>query len=346
MKPDTEPSAATASAEPLPAVASRGSRKRFIPLIVALGLLIIGVVAVYYFVAVRPYESTDDAFIDGHAIQISPQVSGHVLTVLINDNQLVKKGDPLVQIDPRDYDVALAQARANLAAAQSRLAQAGHQVIVSRAKAEQERAAVGVAEAEATRAEADLARYQNVESRAVSREQVDAALAAAHSSAAALEEARKKADASDTQIGQDQTQIPTADAGVQQAEAALHQAELNRSYADITAPEDGWVTRRVVERGQYVQVGQALLAIVPRTVWITANFKETQLTYMKPGQPVWIKVDAFPQRKFRGMWTASRPVRVRSSACCRPRTRRETTSKSYNACRSRSSSMKATIPLR
>ncbi|MGO9527272.1 MAG: HlyD family secretion protein [Verrucomicrobiia bacterium] len=300
MKPDTEPSAATASPEPLPAVASTGSRKRFIPLVVALGLLIIGVVAVYYFVAVRPYETTDDAFIDGHAIQISPQVSGHVLAVLINDNQFVKKGDPLVQIDPRDYDVALAQARANLAAAQSRLAQAQHQVIVSRAKAEQERAAVGVAEAEATRAEADLARYQNVESRAVSREQVDAALAAAHSSAAALEEARKKADASDAQIGQDQTQIPTADAGVQQAEAALRQAELNRSYADITAPEDGWVTRRVVEQGQYVQIGQALLAIVPHNVWITANFKETQLTYMKPGQPVSIEVDAFPRRKFRG----------------------------------------------
>ena len=300
MKPDTEPSAAAASAEPPPVEACTGSRKRFIPLVVVLGLLIIGAVAAYYFIAVRPYETTDDAFIDGHAIQISPQVSGHVLTVLINDNQSVKKGDPLVQIDPCDYDAALGQARANLAAAQGRLAQAQHQVIVSRAKAEQERAAVGVAEAGATRAEADLARYQNIESRAVSREQVDAAIAAAHSSAAALEEARKKADASDAQIGQDQAQIPTAEAGVQQAEAALRQAELNRSYADITTPEDGWVTRRVVEQGQYVQVGQALLAIVPRHVWITANFKETQLTYMKPGQPVWIKVDAFPQRKFRG----------------------------------------------
>ena len=300
MKPDTEPSVVTPSAEPLPVLASTRSRKRFIPLVVALGLLIVGVGAAYYFVAVRPYEATDDAFIDGHTIQISPQVSGHVLAVLINDNQFVKKGDPLAQIDPRDYDVALAQDRANLAAAQSRLAQAQHQVIVSRAKAEQDRAAVGVAEAEATRAETNLTRYQNIESRAVSREQVDAAIAAAHSSAAALEEARKKADASDAQIGQDQTQIPTADAGVQQAEAVLRQAELNRSYADITAPEDGWVTRRVVEQGQYVQVGQALLAIVPRNVWITANFKETQLTYMKPGQPVWIKVDAFPQRKVKG----------------------------------------------
>jgi len=300
MKPDTEPSAATASADAPSIGAGTRSRKRFIPLVVVLGLLIVGAVAAYYFLAVRPYESTDDAFIDGHAIQISPQVSGHVLTVFIDDNQLVKKDAPLVQIDPRDYDVALSQARANLVAAQSRLAQAQHQVIVSRAKAEQERAAVGVAAAEATRADADLARYQNVESRAVSREQVDTAIAAAHSSAAALEEARKKADAADAQIGQDQAQIPTADAGVQQAEAALRQTELNRSYADLTAPEDGWVTHRVVERGQYLQIGQALLAIVPRNVWITANFKETQLTYMKPGQPVWIRVDAFPQRKFRG----------------------------------------------
>ncbi len=306
MKPDPEasnpePAAVKSQDSDSKAVNDNGRRKaQFVRVAaVAVPLLVIALV-LYYFIGVRPYESTDDAFIDGHAIQISPQVPGHVLMVLINDNQLVKKGDPLVQIDPRDYDVALAQARANLAAAQSRLAQAQHQVIVSSAKAEQDRAAVGVAEAEATRAEADLARYQNVESRAVSREQVDAAIAAAHSSAAALEEARKKADASDAQIGQDQTQIPTADAGVQQAQAALRQAELNRSYADITAPEDGWVTRRVVEQGQYVQVGQALLAIVPRAVWITANFKETQLTYMKPGQPVWIKVDAFPQRKFRG----------------------------------------------
>lgn len=300
MNPDTEPSAATATTERLPAENGTSSHKRFIPMAIVVGLLIIAAVTAYYFVAVRPYETTDDAFIDGHTIQISPQVSGHVLTLFIDDNQLVKKGSPLVQIDPRDYDVALALARANLAVAQSRLAQAQHQVVVARAKAEQDRAAVGVAEAEAARAEADLGRYQNIESRAVSRSQVDAAVAAAHAGAAALEEARKKADATDAQIAQDQAQVPTADAGVQQAQAALRQAELNRSYADITAPEDGWVTHRAVEPGQYVQVGQALLAIVPRQMWITANFKETQLAHMRPGQPVWIKVDAFPQKKFKG----------------------------------------------
>jgi membrane fusion protein (multidrug efflux system) len=299
--PQTPASAsASPAAELSPSDAHRGARKRFLPIIVVLAAVAVAAAAIFYFVAVHPYESTDDAFIDGHAIQISPQVSGHVLTVFIRDNQFVRKGEPLVQIDPRDYDVAQAQARANLTAAQSRLAEARHQVIVSRSKAEQERAAVGVAEAEATRAQDDLARYQSVESRAVSRQQVDTATATARASVAALEEARKKADASEAQVGQDQARVPTADAGAQQAEAAVRQAELNRSYADITAPEDGWVTHRVVEQGQYVQVGQALLAIVARDVWVTANYKETQLTYMKPGQPAWLRIDAFPQKKFKG----------------------------------------------
>lgn len=207
--PQTPASAsAPPSAELSPSEATRGARKRFLPMIIVLTVLIIAAVATYYFVAIRPYESTDDAFIDGHAIQISPQVSGHALTVFIHDNQFVKKGGPLIQIDPRDYDVALAQARANLTAAQSRLAEARHQVLVSRAKAEQDRAAVGVAEAEATRAQDDLARYQSVESRAVSRQQVDTATAAARASVAALEEARKKADASEAQVGQEQARCP------------------------------------------------------------------------------------------------------------------------------------------
>jgi membrane fusion protein (multidrug efflux system) len=271
-----------------------------LPIVITITVLIVGLVAAYYFIAVRPYETTDDAFVDGHAIQISPQVPGRVLALLIRDNQFVKKGDPLVQIDPRDYDAALAQARANLAAAQSHLAETRQQVLVARAKAEEDRAAVSSAEAEAKLADADLTRYQAVEKRAISQQQLDAAVATAQSSHASLDVARKKADASDAQIGQDEAQIPTADAGVQQAEAALSQAELNRSYADIVAPEDGWITHRVVEQGQYLQVGQALLAVVQPNVWVTANFKETQLTYMKPGQPVWIEVDAYPRKKYKG----------------------------------------------
>jgi membrane fusion protein, multidrug efflux system len=171
---------------------------------------------------------------------------------------------------------------------------------VSQATAQQDRAAVGVAEADAKRAQADLERYQSVERRAVSREQVDAAIAAGQSTVAALEVARKKADAAEAQVGLSRAAIAAAEADVQRAEASVQQAELDRSYADINAPEDGWVTRRVVEEGEYVQAGQALLAVVQPNPWVTANFKETQLRYMKPGQPVRIEVDAFPQKKFKG----------------------------------------------
>ncbi|HUJ10253.1 MAG TPA: HlyD family secretion protein [Verrucomicrobiae bacterium] len=280
--------------------ANGGRRQRFFWIaIVAVPLLLVAL-GLYYFFEVRPYETTDDAFIDGHAIQVSPQVAGHVLQVFIRDNQVVKKGDPLVKIDPRDFDARLAAARAGLAAARSRVAQANSQLAVTQATAEQDRAAVAAAQAEAERAQADLARYQSVEKRAVSREQVDAAVAAGQSTAASLEVARKKADAAEAQVGLSRALIATAEADVQRAEADVQQAELNRSYAEIDAPEDGWVTRRVVEEGEYVQVGQALLAVVEPNPWVTANFKETQLSLMKPGQPVEIRVDAFPQKDFKG----------------------------------------------
>ena len=305
MNMENEPSAAaapgpTSTAEAGLAGANDGRRRRFFRIVMVAAPLLAVALGLYYFIAVRPYETTDDAFMDGHAIQISPKVAGHVLQMFITDNQFVKKGDPLVKIDPRDFEARLAEARASFAAAQSRLAQANSQRAVARATAQQDRAAVGAAEAEAKRAQADLERYQSVERRAVSREQVDVAVAAGQSSTASLEVARKKADAAEAQVGLSQALIATAEADVQRAEADVRQAELNRSYTDINAPEAGWVTHRVAEEGEYVQVGQALLAVVQPHPWVTANFKETQLQYMKPGQPVWIEVDAFPQKKFRG----------------------------------------------
>ncbi len=287
--------------KPAPAEPADNSRRqRALRGAIVIVLLLAAAAGVYYFVAVRPYEATDDAFIDGHAIPIAPKVAGYVVALPIKDNQHVNKGDLLVQIDRRDYELRVDLARANLAAAQSRLAQAKSQLVVAQAQAAQDHAAVAAAEAEATRASKDLARYQAVEARAIAQQQLDAAIATAQSKAAALEVARRKADASDAQVGLAKSQIATADADVRQAEAALRQAELDLSYTSMTAPESGWVTHRTVESGQYVQVGQGLLAIVADRQWVTANFKETQLTHMKPGQPVWIKVDAFPQKKFKG----------------------------------------------
>jgi membrane fusion protein, multidrug efflux system len=275
-----------------------GSRRR-LPIIIAAILVVILGVILYYFFFVAPYESTDDAFIDGHAIAIAPQVAGRVARLLVNDNQDVKKGDTLVEIDSRDYETKLAQARANLAAARSRLEQAKAQLTVDQAKTEEERANVVATEADATRAQADLKRYQAVESRAVSQSQIDLATAQAQSTTAQVDVARSKQQAAEAQAGFSKVSIETAMADVAQNEALLHQAELDVSYAKLTAPEDGRVTHRAVEAGNYVQIGQALLAIVPHDVWITANFKETQLTYMKPGQPVSVKMDAFPQLKFK-----------------------------------------------
>ncbi len=278
----------------------KNSRRHLPVMVIALvAFVIVAGVALFYFFFVAPYESTDDAFIDGHSVAIAPQVPGRVARLLVNDNQDVKKGELLVEIDPRDYETRLAQARANLAAAHSRLEQAKAQLAVDQAKAEEERANVVATEADATRAQADLKRYQAVESRAVSQSQVDLAIAQARSTTAQVDVARSREQAAEAQAGLSKVSIETAAADVAQNEALLRQAELDLSYTQVAAPEDGRVTHRSVEAGNYVQVGQALLAIVPRNVWITANFKETQLAHMQPGQPVSVKVDAYPQKKFK-----------------------------------------------
>ncbi|MGA2029454.1 MAG: HlyD family secretion protein [Verrucomicrobiota bacterium] len=264
------------------------------------GLVFFVVIIFYYFHFVAPYESTDDAFIDGYVTMISPRVPGQVTRLLVTDNQEVKEGDVLVEIDPRDYEASLSQAQADLAAASSQSDQSQAQVKVSEAKVAQAQAAVTAAEAEAQRANDDLKRYQSVESRAVSKSAVDLAQAQARSAAANLAAAYSQTNAAEAEVVLSEAVIETATAAVQQAEAKLQQAELNLSYTKIIAPMDGRVTARTVQAGNYVQPGQALLALVPKDVWVVANFKETQLTYMKPGQPVELTVDAYPKRKFKG----------------------------------------------
>jgi membrane fusion protein, multidrug efflux system len=171
---------------------------------------------------------------------------------------------------------------------------------VDQAKVEQERANVAVAEAEAEQAETDNKRYQAVGNVAASQNQLDLAATQARSADAQVDAARSKELAAEAQAGLDKASIQTATAEVKNSEANVRQAELNLSYTQVKAPEAGYVTHRTVEAGAYVQVGQALLAIVPQQVWVVANFKETQLTHMRPGQPVEVTVDAYPQIKFKG----------------------------------------------
>jgi membrane fusion protein (multidrug efflux system) len=277
------------------------AQKRRRQMLAAAATLIVALAAgVYYFWFVLPFESTDNAFIEGNVIPMASQVPGRVAELLVKDNQAVKQGDVILKIDPRDYEASLAQASADLAAANSRVEQAKAQVNASEAKVTQAQATVVAADAENQRAADDLKRYQSVDSTAVSKSAFDLAQSQARTASANLEAARSQAKAAEADVALSTAGVATASAAVQQAEARLQQAELNLSYTQVTAPEDGRVTRRVVEQGAYIQPGQALMAIVPRRYWVIANFKETQLTHMRIGQPVEVIVDAYPDHKLKG----------------------------------------------
>ncbi len=253
--------------------------------VVAVLALAAAAAAFYYIRYIAPYETTDDAFLASYVTFVSPRISGPVVKLLVTDNQRVKAGDVLLEIDPHDYQTFVDQATADLAVADSRVRQAESLVLVDQAKAEQQSNAVLAAQAVADRAEADRRRYEAVQSNAVSRSQRDLAETQASSTSAEVEVARNQAKAAVAQVELDRAKVETARAEVAQARTRLVQAQLQLSYTTIRAPRDGRITRRTVEQGAYVQTGQALLALVPDDVWVVANFKETQLERMHPGTP-------------------------------------------------------------
>jgi membrane fusion protein, multidrug efflux system len=305
-------------------------------LIVGAVVLIVLIAAVSYWFANRNYEDTDDAFIDGNAVQLSPKVSGTVVELHVTDNQVVHKGELLLRIDPRDYDVAVENARATLENARAQaavaranlaytkantaatLVQAESGVALAKAALLQAQAQITVAEAEAVRAKLDATRYEKlVQSDIASRQRSEQALATTRSADAQLRAAHDAARLADAQLGQAQgkleeakagtqqqvtvyeTQVTVADSQVDVAKAALDQAELNLSYTRITAPQDGVITKRNVNVGDELQKDQNLAALVFGTPWVIANFKETQLTRMRIGQPVAVSVDAYPGKVFK-----------------------------------------------
>ena len=233
----------------------------------------------------RGYQETDDAFIDGHVIQMSSRVSAQVVRLHVDDNQEVKKGDLLVELDPRDFQVALEKAQAQLLQAQAQVKQAEAQADQSKAQLAQQSAQHDIASINFNR---DSSLYQQ-DLRAVAKQDVDTARASLEAARATVQAAQAAVDATLSQIG-------SAEANVHTAQAAVDDAELQLSYARITAPESGRITHRTVESGNYVTAGQTLFDVVRHDVWVTANFKETQLTDMKPGQPVRVRVDAYPRR--------------------------------------------------
>ena len=295
--PVARPPTETPSGNPSP---SRPRRSRWRRLILpAVVILVVGAV-LYYWFFMRPFESTDDAFIEADVIPIAPQVPGPVVNLAVRDNQAVHPGDLLVEIDPRNYEARLAQAQADLAAAKTRLDQAKAQFIADEAKVEEEEANLVANQSEAERASSDLRRYQSLQSPAVARTQLDLSSTQARSTRAAVDVSQSRIKAAQAQVTLSKAAIETATAQVQSYEAAVRQTELDLSYTKVTAPLEGFVTHRTVQFGSYLQTGQSLLAIVPTNIYAIANFKETQITKMRPGQPVTIEVDAYPHRKLHG----------------------------------------------
>jgi membrane fusion protein (multidrug efflux system) len=356
----------------------KSPRKRAAKLI-GIGLAVIAAVAGgTYYLHSRHYESTDNAFIEGDVIQVSPRIAGQMLRVYVRDNQHVNGGDLIAEIDASDYEARAAEASARLADAAARadgaqsnllltstvtdavLTEAGaaagaaqEQVKMLQASVTQAAAAIRAAEAalgqaeaqqsavqaEASRAADDAVRYRAMFAKdEVSKQQLDRTETQARAAAASQEAASQATEAAQAHLAQARAAQVSTQAALRQAEkqvvqaqgrvseaqsaprqmevrhadvasiraqveqqsASVQQAELALSYTRIYAPESGYITRKSVEPGDFVQPGQPLLALVSDRLWVVANFKETQLALMRSGQPVTLKLDAFPQLRLRG----------------------------------------------
>ena len=249
----------------------------------------------------RHFESTDDAFIDARIATISSQVSGTVTELAVTDNQEVEAGALLLKIDDRDYRTALAQAKAQVEQAAATVTNLADQIDAQNARIEQAKYQVTQAQAALTFAQQENARAQDLLAKQAGTQQTAQQTASnlrqAQSSLAA---AQANEVAAEKQIAVLRSQRDTAIGQLDQARAVDSQAEINLARTEITAPVAGRATKISVAKGNYAQPGQALMMFVPGTMWVTANFKETELTHMRPGQPVDISIDAYPGRTFRG----------------------------------------------
>jgi len=288
------------STEPTAAPPARQSRKPIVLLILGIVLVVGVVVGVIWWLDARQYESTDDAFIAADVTQVSPRVFGHVQTVYVTDNQFVKAGDKILEIDPKDLQSKVNQATAALDAAKASVQQAQDDAASMAAGVGQAQAAEQAAETEAKRALSELDRFEKLSAQAVTQQQITNYRAAAESADANLAAAKQKTVWAQASVKSAESQIRVKQADVEQAEAVLHTAELQLGYATVRAPISGHVTNKAVQPGDYVQTGQALVSLVPQEVYVTGNFKETQLDLMKPGQDADVTVDAYPGITFHG----------------------------------------------
>jgi len=258
-------------------------------------------IGLYLFIPDLIWARTDDAYVEAHVESVSARVPGYVLQLHIDDNSPVKRGALLLELDPRDYQAGQDAAVANLAAAESRLTEAHAQSVVSARAVRVADADARTAAANARLAADDLKRFLSVSDvRAVSTQRLEIARTATLTTAAAFSAAQSRVELARARGTLAEAQERTAAADVKQIQAAVTQARLNLSYTKVLAPEDGSIANKLVELGNYVQPGQTLLWLVPRNLYVVANFKETQLEGIRPGASVSVHVDSFPDLTLKG----------------------------------------------
>lgn len=273
-----------------------------LPIVAAIlaGLVMLGAALIWWLNA-RHYESSDDAFIDARSSSAAPEVGGRIVAVPVEDNQHVDAGSTLVRIDDRSYRAALAEASAQVQSAQASIAAIEAQVAVQQIQIERAQAEVRQADAALRFAQQEADRYTKLEQTAGGTVQkAEQSTSQLRQRQADARSAQASVDAAIRQNAVLAAQRAGAEASLVQARARRERAELDLEHTVIRAPRHGHVARLSAAQGQYVQPGQALMVFVPDQVWVTANFKETQLTDMRRGQPVTLSIDAYPDRDIRG----------------------------------------------
>ena len=265
----------------------------------ALAIVLVLAGAVAWWLHARNYESTDDAYIDARSVTVAPQVTGAIVQVPVTDNQVVESGATLAAIDPRDYADAVAQGQAQVEQAAANIANLEAQIDAQNDRIDAAKKQVDQAQAALVLSRQENARAQDLLSRgAGTKQQADQTSSDLRQKQAAYANAQANEITAEKQIAILQTQKQGAQGQLDQMNASLNQAQVNLSRTRIAAPEPGRVTKLTAAVGNVAQPGQALMMFVPTSVWVTANFKETQLYLMQPGQPADVSVDAYPGRTF------------------------------------------------
>jgi membrane fusion protein (multidrug efflux system) len=266
-----------------------------------LALLLVG--AFIWWLDARHYEDTDDAFVDAHIVRLAAQTTGRLTAIYAIDNRHVRKGELLASIEPETPAATFQEAKSNVAQADAAIEQARAKVFAAVAAQRQAQFDALAPAANAAKALADYRRYLDLLARdrmAVAPTQIDAAKSQADASAAQAAAARRQIDSAAANVLAARKEVQSAQANRQAAQARQRQANVTVGYTTIRAPIDGQVVNRSVNVGSYVAPGQQLLAIIPDDLWVTANFKETQLDHMRSGQVVRIRIDAYPGVNFPG----------------------------------------------